>query len=392
MAEKGEHDLKDFVKKDQDNKGKSLKSSKTYAKGKKGVKQAVKETPEPSGSKSDKMQTSEPSSSEHPLFMWDTDIDLKCNNETDTISKADVSVMIKEALAQVMPAVITEIKDKYQQDIRMIEDSENSSNSESEEEEIEEGEITEQGLEHLMTLSGRAKTDTPKINENLAKGCEDMMSKGIQPEIKEKLIKKYNTPPNCLRMDVLKCNPEIYKTASKQARVNESQLKNIQETLSKGINALTNSFDKNIPLANGSEKPTLENMQEINNINADALALFSQSSYMLDMYRKNNFQREFKYEYKSICKDEEIKGQLFGKDLGEKVKAMTEVNSISNKLSKKHYSSNRKRKYDNNQDKSSKTFLDKSHQREKGNKQPKWKSYTYRKKNTMKSQKKSTKQ
>merc|ERR1712154_612590 len=91
----------------------------------------------------------------------------------------------------------------------------------------------------------------------------------------------------------------------------------------------------------GSEKQDINHKQLklIADMNTDAIALCSQTSHLMDVHRKANFKREFKKEYSSICKEEEIKGSLFGSDLSEKVKNLNETNKLTRMMTY------RKRKY-----------------------------------------------
>lgn len=269
------------------------------------------------------------------------------------VEQADISLKndvasIKEQLAQIIPTMA-----KMQEAMFTKEEDSSYSESSSDDEEVVESNA---GLEHFMKLCDRTDKKGPSINEKLALGTTSMLSKGLKEEEKEKLFDKYLTPENCERLNVIQCNEEVYKSTSKNTRILDNTLQSIQGSLCKGISAVVSCFNKLLPLANGEEELTNETTSELTSMSADALALLTNASYSLDMHRKNNFQREFKAEYKSLCNDKEISGKLFGKDLKEKITEISEVNKVSSQVSRSKYSQ-RKRKSTNN------SFLDKSKER-----------------------------
>ena len=272
------------------------------------------------------------------------------NNKSDNELRADID-RIEKTMNSQSSNITSMIKDL--QEAFRASQSTNIESSDDEDltqdmSEIEEGEIHDDNLEQFIKISGLTAEEGPKLNEKLSKGLDEMLSKGIQSETKDELMKKYKTPANCKRLEVVQCNTEIYKKASKNTRITESKLQDIQQCMNKGICALTISFNESLSSLNGSETLSAQKFKELNNINTDALALLTQATHMMDVFRKLNFKKEFKREYSSICKEEDIRENLFGKDLAEKVKVITETNKLTNMMT-----SQRKRKY---------PFLDKSQQ------------------------------
>ena len=288
------------------------------------------------------------------------------DSKDDSVSIRDELTVIKEQLRNMLP-VVSDLKQAYEE-CQSDSDSELEKTDSSE----EEGEIVDKSsLKNFKKVCGITKPEGPKLNEDLAKGMDDMMSKGVTDEIKEELMKKYKTPSNCKRLEVVQCNSEIFKKASKNTRITESKLQEIQECLNKGICALTCSVNEGLNLSLEKDKleDTMEKFREITTQNTDTLALLSNSSHMIDAFRKQNFRKEFRNEYSSICKEEEVRDQLFGKDLTEKVKQITDVNKLSRKMSRQF---TRKRKN---------PFLERNTYPKKSSYQkPEFKKFAYKKK------------
>ena len=283
----------------------------------------------------------------------------QCEKET----MAHDMAIVKEQLAMLVPTI-----HKIQEIVFTQDDS-----SDSETTSEEEGELNDnKGLEHFMNLSNGSEKVGPIVDEQLAQGTETMLTKGFKKEEKEKLFEKYLIPENCQRLKVIPCNEEIYKTASKNSRITDSQLQTVQASLCKGITAVMYNFNKLLPLVNGEEQSSTEKILELTTHTADSMALLTNASYQLDMVRKSVFQKDFRHEYKSICKDENISGKLFGQDLKEKITEITEVNKVTSKITNQ-YKGNRKRKN------TTSTFLDKRNPKEK-KKQDTKKKFSYKKK------------
>ena len=256
------------------------------------------------------------------------------NEEEETNVKEDIS-FLKSQFAEFTPMLktITENFMKSQKEENFI-DSSDDNIIYSEDNEVEEGEIVDD-LENFIKLSGIQVEKGPEINDKISQGVEEMMSKGICKETQKNLMDKYKTPSNCKRIEVVECNTEIFKKASTSVRIVESKSQEIQKCLSKGICAMVKAFNETYKLLNGKQDISHKQLKDIADMNTDAIALCSQTSHLMDMFRKMNFKREFKKEYMSICKEEDIKESLFGSNLPEKVKNLNETNKITKMMTYK---------------------------------------------------------
>ena len=278
--------------------------------------------------------------------------DIK-NTRSSTSSnnmKEDIDILKSQIMS--LTPMIKEISDAYKSQGEQKKSQRSFIESTDDEpmfSEEEEGEIHD-NLEQFMKLSGISEDQGPKLNDTLSKGLEEMLSKGIKTEIKEELIKKYKTPENCKRLEIVQCNQEVYKKSSKNTRIIESKLQDIQQCLNKGICAMAIAFNESLKALSTKQEVSDEKFKEMNSINTDAITLFSQATHMMDIFRKMNFRKEFKREYSSLCKEVEIRENLFGKDLAEKVKSISETNKLTNLMS-----GSRKRKHG---------FLDRNQQRQ----------------------------
>ena len=259
---------------------------------------------------------------------------------------------LKQSMGDILP-IIKDLKrdkeDDEEEDLRSLSGWPKnrfifeSEEENEEEEEIEEGEITEESISHLQRMAKKEGKTGPKISKFIATEVTNMLTEGISKQNKELLYEKYNPPSNLERINVVQVNTEIYKSASKPVKINESRLTKVQECMMKAMTAIIYVYEKNMNMLQSNKRKN-EKQEQMAEENADAIALLANASHMLDVYRKSNFKRGFKEEMSSICQDEPISDKLFGTDttLTEKVKNISDINKLTNKINKKAF---RKRRY-----------------------------------------------
>ena len=137
---------------------------------------------------------------------------------------------LSETILSLVPNINSQSSDKVIEAI---------SGSESE----EEGEVKDPRLDYFKEMAGTATTEGPKINEDIAKGTANLLSRGLSSSTREELYEKYETPENCPRLNVIKCNEVIFGNANKTTRLRDAKLQNIQKGLMKSLNVLTYSYD-----------------------------------------------------------------------------------------------------------------------------------------------------
>ena len=304
---------------------------------------------------------------------------------------------LKQSMGDILP-VIKDLKTAYnkykdeeeEEDLRDLsgwtkseeEIEEEEEEDKEDKDEIEEGEITEESLLHFQNIARKGGKKGPKINKLIASELTNMLTEGISNENKEILYEKYNPPENCERINVVQVNSEIYKNASKPIKINEAKLTKIQDCMMKAMTALTYSYEKTMNMLQ-NKKGKNEKQEKMAEESADAIALIANASHMLDVYRKSNFKRGFKEEMSSICKDEPISDKLFGTDstLTEKVKNITDLNKLANKVSRRSPYKKRRFPFLGNRDRQRGQNYQKYQQNYKANKYPKknFKQWKYKK-------------
>ena len=65
-------------------------------------------------------------------------------------------------------------------------------------------------LNYFEGLTGIAPKEGPAINSKIAEGVTNVLSAGLNPEIKESISKKYLTPSNCPRLSLIVTNAAIF--------------------------------------------------------------------------------------------------------------------------------------------------------------------------------------
>ncbi|GFO49878.1 hypothetical protein PoB_007638300 [Plakobranchus ocellatus] len=131
-----------------------------------------------------------------------------------------------------------------------------------------------------------------------------------------KSVSYVHIPSNCKRLNVVDCNPEVFKNAGSRARYRDTSLQGVQKSLLKGLTAVALVFDK---LAK-----TIREDEVVEQL-SDGVALLANASHRLDVFRRQSFQGEFKDEYNSLCQTSyPVTGSLFGPSVQEKIKEVQE--------------------------------------------------------------------
>ncbi|RUS88602.1 hypothetical protein EGW08_003628 [Elysia chlorotica] len=186
----------------------------------------------------------------------------------------------------------------------------------------------------LQQLTGVVKTGQVQINQEVGESITKVLTHGLDKEIRDKFDTDIRLPSNCERMAVLGCNPEIYKKAPPEVKSLDRDLQNVQKSLLQGISALAQAVTKQ-----NDASPATQHLL------ASALALCADASHELDRSRRRTFRPALKEEFKGLCmEDYPIEGFLFSKDLGEKVKALTDMNRIAKSVGKDSPQQDRQRR------------------------------------------------
>ena len=216
--------------------------------------------------------------------------------------------------------------------------SRSRSNSDSDSDR-EEGEI-DNPTTYFSAVSNTVK-EGPNIEGNIAEGVTRIMSRGIAQADKDRLLSMYDTPGNCQRLSVMKCNETIFRSASKATRIKDSKFQSIQQGITKSLTAFAFTFD-HIHQVKGIEQGlNKEDTKTALSMISDGMAILADTTHKLDILRRQNFKYEFKNEFsQELCNDRyPVSEKLFGPDseLPDKVKDVSETLKMSQQVSKPKY-------------------------------------------------------
>ncbi|GFO27445.1 hypothetical protein PoB_005395000 [Plakobranchus ocellatus] len=145
----------------------------------------------------------------------------------------------------------------------------------------------------------------------------------ILPNLSEDLSKRGDGTGK--KRETVMCRLRIFKHASVRARIRDNALQSVQKALTKGLTAITLVLDQ---LKEDKDSDILEKV-------ADGVALISDASHSLDLFRRQAFKGELKEEYNSLCSGVyPATDSLFGPDINEKIKSVNKSMRVAKNIRK----------------------------------------------------------
>lgn len=168
----------------------------------------------------------------------------------------------------------------------------------------------------ILSALGEHSDDTPEfgenIHENLAQRWQPILKKGLPKEAKDKLLKEYLVPSNCVLLQAPKLNAEISAAITDMARNRDKKMEISQQLLGAGITAMNRAMTL---LITGEEK-------------IQAIKMLSDSCRILTHLHHTDTEARIKMvtpglekSFLNVIKDNERDSTLFGTKLSEKIKA-----------------------------------------------------------------------
>ena len=188
----------------------------------------------------------------------------------------------------------------------------------------------------------------PNVDSELASIINTLIKDGLPDEKLQDKMNKYHRPGNCENLTKVRVNQAVWDNLSPSVRSQDVRMQKVQESLFKGMCALTSMINKlvdQIPLF-----PVGNDMlQEA----TDAFAMFANANTELNHRRRELIKPDLHNDYKHLCSSSiPITDQLFGDDLPKQVKDLTEVNRVGKKVttstgsfSRSHFDSRNSRTY-----------------------------------------------
>ena len=171
----------------------------------------------------------------------------------------------------------------------------------------------------------------PAIDTRLSDILTSLLSRGMDADAKTEALAKLNRPKNCARLVVSRTNPEIFNNARRSTRLNDTLLQKAQKSLIGGINMLVQLFSDYVKAEKG--KGEIPRASVTMSALSETLSLLADSCHDLDIRRRSLYRPHLHDNFKPLCSDTEpVTTLLFGDELNDTVKTLTETNRVSKQL------------------------------------------------------------
>ncbi|CAB3994449.1 Hypothetical predicted protein, partial [Paramuricea clavata] len=153
----------------------------------------------------------------------------------------------------------------------------------------------------------------PPINDKLASIVNKNFSDDVDLTKLKSILNTHKKPENCTELFVPRVNTEIWHKMMPHQRKADIKFSNLQDTLIKGVSALTTASND---LLVCRETKTLPNYKDFLSQLLDATALFGHVCQELSFKRKETIKPILHPDFKSVCsRTHKVRRLLFGEDL-----------------------------------------------------------------------------
>ena len=129
----------------------------------------------------------------------------------------------------------------------------------------------------------------------------------------------------------MKVNPEIFINMRKELKFDDVMMQRVQRTLLAGLTATSHVMTALIKGAIKEAPPPTSDY--IMATLTHAMSLIASSSHQIDLRRRASFKSELKDDFRSLCNETEpVTGLLFGEELGNTVKQLSETSKVTRQL------------------------------------------------------------
>lgn len=168
----------------------------------------------------------------------------------------------------------------------------------------------------LLQALGDAPGDLPvygsDIHDKLAQLWLPILKKGMQKEVKEKLLKDYSIPSNCKLLKAPTLNAEISAAISDIVRTRDKKIQAKQDQLGLGISAISKAMSLLL---------TSDDKVQAVKILSDGCRILTDIHYTESQVRTKLITPGLEKAFLTIIQDQERDETLFGSKLPEKIKA-----------------------------------------------------------------------
>lgn len=174
------------------------------------------------------------------------------------------------------------------------------------------------------------QTDKP-LTTKISTLLGGVLATGLNEQSLNARLEKIRRPENCKLLRVTKVNSEIWDIAQKNTRSMDVRLQKLQEMLTKGLTPLARVAGVvGEALSTKGELPlSLDDLWE----GLSSSVLIASANHNLNMCRRDLFKADLDEKYKALCSNKEpVSQQLFGDDLGERLKTVKKSKKAAQQL------------------------------------------------------------
>ena len=174
----------------------------------------------------------------------------------------------------------------------------------------------------------------PRVLDQLATIANNLAREKLPDDTLASKYKLYDRPENCTALLTVKVNPPIWDKLKSETRSNDLKFQKVQTALNKSLIAMVQVTDALTKSLAASEKKDLPSTEDMIRKLTDAVAFVSQANHDIYAKRRESIKPELHQDYRPLCSPSNpVTEWLFGDDLSKKVKDMTEVNKVGQRVS-----------------------------------------------------------
>jgi len=187
-------------------------------------------------------------------------------------------------------------------------------------------------LEKMKLESSIEEAKGPSINEMLSDNVTNFMRNKAEDAKFNTTLDKYPPPENCLGLETIRVNPQVWRRISHEAKGLDLKLQRAHTALIRGTNAfvqLANVLLEDWDAETGALPE--ESFQKMMTYATDALKILGGANYELCMRRREFIRDDVTPDFRLLCSAAgPYTTLLFGDDVVKTIKDMSEVNKLSN--------------------------------------------------------------
>ena len=156
---------------------------------------------------------------------------------------------------------------------------------------------------------------------------QTLMSSRLDNKKRESLCEKHIIPENTRLLDVPKVNEEIWRVLSLDARSKDVKLQKVQSNCLRAIVPVVRAIDHLVKNQSQTDQVCIVTLLVY------SLALISCASSDMNSWRRDSMKKELNHEYTALCSQQNpVTEYLFGDNITEQLKTITETNKIGLKV------------------------------------------------------------